>query len=62
MQWFKMVFAGLLVVFSIHLAKAQGTVQNTGKLSGILVNRKTQQNVPGLLVSLTPGAQYKISY
>jgi hypothetical protein len=61
MQWFKMVFAGLLVVFSIHLAKAQGTVQNTGKLSGILVNRKTQQNVPGLLVSLTPGAQKMIS-
>jgi outer membrane receptor for ferrienterochelin and colicin len=61
MHWFKVVFLGLLLVFCTEVAKAQGTVQNTGKLSGILVNRKTQQNVPGLLVSLTPGAQKMIS-
>ena len=61
MQWFKMVFAGLLVVFSIHLANAQGTTQNTGKLSGVLVNRKTQQNAGGLLVSLTPSGAKMIS-
>ncbi|MFY8202869.1 MAG: TonB-dependent receptor [Sediminibacterium sp.] len=61
MQWFKMVFAGLLVVFSIHLANAQGTAQNTGKLSGVLVNRKTQQNAAGLLVSLTPSGEKMIS-
>ena len=53
MQWFKVVFVGLLLVFSANLAVAQGTVQNTGKLSGVLVNRKTQQNVAGLLVSLS---------
>ena len=51
MRWLKGVFAGLLVVFSIHLATAQAAVQNTGKLSGFLVNRKTQQNAAGLLVS-----------
>ncbi len=34
MRSFKVVFAGLLVVFSIHLATAQATVQNNGKLSG----------------------------
>jgi outer membrane receptor for ferrienterochelin and colicin len=61
MQWFKMVFAGLLVVFGIHLANAQGTAQNTGKLSGVLVNRKTQQNAAGLLVSLTPSGEKMIS-
>ena len=61
MQWFKMVFAGLLVVFGIHLANAQGTAQNTGKLSGVLVNRKTQQNAVGLLVSLTPSGAKMIS-
>jgi outer membrane receptor for ferrienterochelin and colicin len=61
MHWFKVVFLGLLLIFCTEVAKAQGTVQNTGKLSGILVNRKTQQNVPGLLVSLTPGAQKMIS-
>jgi outer membrane receptor for ferrienterochelin and colicin len=61
MQWFKVVFAGLLVVFSIHLANAQGSAQNTGKLSGVLVNRKTQQNAAGLLVSLTPGGAKMIS-
>jgi len=61
MQWFKVFFAGLLVVFSIHLAKAQATVQNTGKLSGVLVNRKTQQNVAGLLVALSPSGEKMIS-
>jgi outer membrane receptor for ferrienterochelin and colicin len=61
MHWFKVVFLGLLLVFCTEVAIAQVTVQNTGKLSGILVNRKTQQNVPGLLVSLTPGAQKMIS-
>ena len=61
MQWFKMVFVGLLLVFTTDLAVAQGTVQNTGKLSGVLVNRKTQQNLGGLLVSLTPGGEKMIS-
>ena len=61
MQWFKVVFVGLLLVFSANLAVAQGTVQNTGKLSGVLVNRKTQQNVAGLLVSLTPSGEKMIS-
>jgi outer membrane cobalamin receptor len=61
MQWFKLVFIGLLVVFSTDLAIAQSTVQNRGKLSGVLVNRKTQQNVPGLLVSLSPSTQKMIS-
>ena len=61
MQWFKVVFVGLLLVFSANLAVAQGAVQNTGKLSGVLVNRKTQQNVTGLLVSLTPTGEKMIS-
>ena len=61
MQWFKGVFVGLLLVFTTDLALAQGTVQNTGKLSGVLVNRKTQQNVGGLLVSLTPSGEKMIS-
>jgi hypothetical protein len=61
MRWFKVVFVGLLLVFSTDLAVAQGTVQNTGKLSGFLVNRKTQQNVGGLLVSLTPSGEKMIS-
>ena len=61
MQWFKVVFVGLLLVFTTDLAVAQGTVQNTGKLSGVLVNRKTQQNVGGLLVSLTPSGEKMIS-
>ena len=61
MQWFKVFFAGLLVVFNIQLAKAQATVQNTGKLSGVLVNRKTQQNVAGLLVALSPSGEKMIS-
>ena len=61
MQWFKGVFVGLLLVFTTDLAVAQGTVQNTGKLSGVLVNRKTQQNVSGLLVSLTPSGEKMIS-
>jgi len=61
MNWFKVVFVGLLLVFTTDLAVAQGTVQNTGKLSGVLVNRKTQQNLGGLLVSLTPGGAKMIS-
>jgi len=61
MQWFKAVFVALLVVFSTDLAVAQGTVQNTGKLSGVLVNRKTQQNLGGLLVALTPSGEKMIS-
>jgi len=61
MQWFKAVFVALLVVFSTDLAVAQGTVQNTGKLSGFLVNRKTQQNLGGLLVALTPSGEKMIS-
>ena len=61
MQWFKLIFAGLLVVFSINLTKAQVSTQNTGKLSGVLVNRKTQQNMAGLLVTLTPGGAKVIS-
>jgi len=61
MYWFKVFFAGLLVVFSVNLAKAQIKVQNTGKLSGVLVNRKTQQNAPGLLVAITPGREKMIA-
>ena len=61
MQGFKLILTILLVVFSINFTKAQGTVQNTGKLSGVLVNRKTQQNVAGLLVTLTPGGAKIIS-
>ncbi len=61
MQWFKVVFAGLLIVFGVNLSKAQVKVQNTGKLSGVLVNRKTQQNATGLLVTITPGNEKMIS-
>jgi hypothetical protein len=61
MHWFKLIFASLLLVFSINLVKAQGTLQNTGKLSGALVNRKTQQNAVGLLVSLSPGGEKMLS-
>ncbi len=61
MQWFKVVFAGLLIVFGVNLTKAQVKVQNTGKLSGVLVNRKTQQNATGLLVTITPGNEKMIS-
>jgi len=61
MQWFKVVFAGLLIVFGVNLTNAQVKVQNTGKLSGVLVNRKTQQNATGLLVAITPGNEKMIS-
>ncbi|MFM6995187.1 MAG: TonB-dependent receptor domain-containing protein [Sediminibacterium sp.] len=61
MQWFKVVFAGLLIIFGVNLTKAQVKVQNTGKLSGVLVNRKTQQNATGQLVTITPGNEKMIS-
>jgi len=61
MNWAKIVFVGLLFFFCNQLGKAQGTAPNTGKLSGVLVNRKTQQNAGGLLVSLAPGGEKMIS-
>ena len=61
MHWFKVVFTGLLIVFSVNLAIAQIKVQSTGKLSGVLINRKTQQNTPGLLVAVTPGTEKMIA-
>ena len=61
MHWVKAFFAGVLVVSGVQFAKAQVIVQPTGKLSGVLVNRKTQENVTGLLVSLSPGGEKMIS-
>jgi outer membrane receptor protein involved in Fe transport len=61
MHWFKVAMVGSYVFLSFHLVKAQDKVQNTGKLSGVLVNRKTQQNAAGLLVTLAPGGEKIIS-
>jgi outer membrane receptor for ferrienterochelin and colicin len=55
------VCVGLCLILSLNFVVAQEKVQNTGKLSGVLVNRKTQQNAPGLLVSLTPSNEKLIA-
>ena len=61
MRWSKVVLVGLAVILSLNVAVAQEKVQNTGKLSGVLVNRKTQQNAAGLLVTLAPTGEKTIS-
>ncbi len=61
MRLSKMVLVGLAVILSLNVAVAQDKVQNTGKLSGVLVNRKTQQNLSGLTVALAPSGAKLIS-
>lgn len=61
MRLSKVVFVGLAVILSLNVAVAQDKVQNTGKLSGVLVNRKTQQNLSGLTVALAPSGAKMIS-
>ncbi len=61
MRFSKWVLGGLSLLLSLNFVQAQVKVQNTGKLSGVLVNRKTQQNAPGLLVTVTPGNEKLIS-
>ncbi len=61
MRLSKWVLAGLSLILSLNFLQAQVKVQNTGKLSGVLVNRKTQQNAPGLLITVTPGNEKLIS-
>ena len=61
MNWCKVGLVGLLVLLNVHFVQAQDRLQNTGKLSGVLVNRKTQQNAPGLLITLAPSAEKMIS-
>jgi len=61
MRLSKVVLVGLAVILSLNVAVAQDKVQNTGKLSGVLVNRKTQQNLGGLTVALAPSGAKMIS-
>ena len=61
MNWCKVSMAGLLVFLSLNIAKAQDKQQYTGKLSGVLVNRKTQQNATGLLITVSPTGEKMIS-
>ncbi len=61
MRLSKWVLAGLSLILSLNFLQAQVKVQNTGKLSGVLVNRKTQQHAPGLLITVTPGNEKLIS-
>ena len=61
MRFYKVVLVGLAVILSLNVVVAQDKVQNTGKLSGVLVNRKTQQNLGGLTVALAPSGAKMIS-
>ncbi len=61
MRLSKVVLVGLAVILSLNVVVAQDKVQNTGKLSGVLVNRKTQQNLSGLTVALAPSGAKLIS-
>lgn len=61
MQWSKAVLGLFSFILCLQIVLAQDKIQNTGKLSGVLVNRKTQQNAPGLLVSLAPGGQKMVA-
>ena len=61
MRFSKVVLVGLAVILSLNVAVAQDKVQNTGKLSGVLVNRKTQQNLSGLTVALAPSSAKQLS-
>jgi len=61
MRLSKVVLVGLAVILSLNVVVAQDKVQNTGKLSGVLVNRKTQQNLSGLTVTLAPSGAKLIS-
>jgi len=61
MRWSKVVLVGLAVILSLNVVVAQDKVQNTGKLSGVLVNRKTQQNLSGLTVALAPSGAKLVS-
>jgi outer membrane receptor protein involved in Fe transport len=61
MRLSRWVLTGLSLIMSLNFVQAQVKVQNTGKLSGVLVNRKTQQNAPGLLITVTPGNEKLIS-
>jgi outer membrane receptor protein involved in Fe transport len=61
MRLSRWVLTGLSLILSLNFVQAQVKVQNTGKLSGVLVNRKTQQNAPGLLITVTPGNEKLIS-
>lgn len=61
MRFSKVVLVGLAIILSLNVVVAQDKVQNTGKLSGVLVNRKTQQNLSGLTVALAPSGAKLIS-
>ena len=61
MRLSKVVLVGLAIILSLNVIVAQDKVQNTGKLSGVLVNRKTQQNLSGLTVALAPSGAKLIS-
>ncbi len=61
MRWSKVVLVGLAVILSLNIAVAQDKVQNTGKLSGVLVNRKSQQNLSGLTIALAPSGVKLVS-
>lgn len=61
MNWSKASWISLLIIFSLNLVQAQDKVQSTGKLSGVLVNRKTQQNAAGILITLAPSGERIIS-
>lgn len=61
MNWLRVGFMVFAIVSCLNETNAQSKFQNTGKLSGVLVNRKTQQNMSGLLIALTPGSDKLIS-
>ena len=61
MNWLRASLIVLTVVFCVNQTYAQVKSQNTGKLSGVLVNRKTQQNLGGISVALAPGNEKSIT-
>lgn len=61
MNWLKLILASVLLFSGLHTAFAQVKIQNTGKLSGVIVNRLTQKNAVGVLVALSPGSDKMIT-
>lgn len=61
MNRFKLFLASVLLISGLHTAFAQVKIQNTGKLSGVIVNRLTQKNAVGVLVALSPGSDKMIT-
>lgn len=61
MNGFKLFLASVLLISGLSTAFTQVKIQNTGKLSGVIVNRLTQKNALGVLVALSPGSDKMIT-